>query len=186
MNQTSTQLTPHASELLQNLEEPVLTDLETVLRHSAYQSLQPVTRPDYWGVDLDPAQRPGTPKMRPDPHPFPNTRFPPQRQAGEPAAPMHGRPNKVMPPVFGTAVPLSGLSGVIRRLAYRLPDHRPSHWLLMLIGDRVEALTHRTWRYLPVAVPFAAMAALVRAGRLNQRELKRSILAKRIARLFKK
>ena len=45
-----------------------------------------------------------------------------------------------VPPVFGTAQPLHGLSGVIRRLAYRrFSEGRLAHWLLLIVGDRVDA-----------------------------------------------
>jgi hypothetical protein len=70
-----------------------------------------------------------------------------------------------MPPVFGTAVPLRGLSGAIRKLAYRNPDHYPRHWLLMMLGDRVDSWSHRARRYLPVALPLAAAAFVVRLAR---------------------
>ncbi|SEM01908.1 hypothetical protein SAMN05444354_110251 [Stigmatella aurantiaca] len=144
---------------------PELTTPEAVQRRAGYQSLQPVQRPPYWGVDLDPARRPGVPMMRTDPQPFPHTRYPPEPQPGEPASPLHGRPNKTMPPVFGTAVPLRGLSGWVRKLAYRAPDHSPSHWLLMLLGDRVEFWGYRARRYLPVVVPLAAAVLLLRRAR---------------------
>ncbi len=115
-------------------------------------------RPPYAGVDLDPARRPGVPRMSKNPQPWPNTRFPPERQPGQPSVPMHGRPNKPMPPVFGTAVPLKGLSGAIRKLAYRYPDHDPSHWLLKMLGDRVDSWSTRARRLLPVVVPLAALS----------------------------
>jgi hypothetical protein len=143
-------------------QQPIVTTPETVQRRSAYQSLQPVTRPEHWGVDRDPARRPGVPMMRTDPQPLPNTRFPPERQPGKPSSPMHGRPNKPMPPVFGTAVPLRGLSGAIRRLAYRYPDHYPRHWLLKMLGDRVDSWGHRARRYLPIALPLAVVAFVLR------------------------
>lgn len=140
---------------------PELSTPETIQKHSGYQSMQPVKRPEYWGVDLDPSRRPGVPMMR-EPQPWPNTRFPPERQPGAPASPMHGRPNKTMPPVFGTAVPLKGVSGAIRKYAYSLPDHYPSHWLLMMLGDRVDSWGTRTRRVLPVLVPFAVLGFLAR------------------------
>jgi hypothetical protein len=136
---------------------PELSTPEIIQKRSGYQSMQPVKRPEYWGVDLDPSRRPGVPMMR-EPQPWPNTRFPPERQPGEPASPMHGRPNKPMPPVFGTAVPLRGLSGVIRKLAYQYPDHYPSHWVVMMLGDRVDFWSHRARRLLPVAVPLAVLS----------------------------
>ena len=32
-------------------------------------------------------------------------------------------------PVFGTAQPYSGLSGAIRKSAYRIPEHDARHWM---------------------------------------------------------
>ncbi len=143
---------------------PEVTTPERVQQQAGYQSLQPVQRPEYWGVDLDPSRRPGVPMMR-DPQPWPNTRFPPEQQPGESAVPKHGRPNKPMPPVFGTATPLKGLSGVVRKLAYKLPDHYPSHWLLKMFGDRVDFWTYRARRLLPVVAPLAVLGFLTGLGR---------------------
>jgi hypothetical protein len=144
---------------------PEQTTPEKVQKESGYQSLQPVKRPEYWGVDLDPSRRPGVPMMREDPQPWPNTRFPPERQSGEPSSPRHGRPNKPLPPVFGTAVPLRGLSGAIRKLAYSYPDHYPRHWMLMLLGDRVDAWTYRARRLAPVVAPLAVVGFIASLGR---------------------
>jgi hypothetical protein len=140
---------------------PEVTTPEKIQEKSGYQSMQPVKRPEYWGVDLDPARRPGVPMMR-IPQPWPNARFPPERQPGKPASPMHGRPNKPMPTVFGTAVPLRGLSGLVRRLAYRYPDHYPRHWLLKMLGDRVDSWTYHARKYL---LPLAAVALVIRIAR---------------------
>ena len=143
---------------------PEVTTAERVQERSGYQAVQPPRRPPYADVDLDPARRPGVPRMR-KPTPWPNTRFPPERQAGEPAVPKHGRPNKPFPPVFGTSVPPQGLSGAIRTLAYQLPDHYPSHWFLLMLGDRVDSWSHRARRLLPLALPIAAVGILVRLAR---------------------
>jgi hypothetical protein len=117
-------------------------------------------------VDLEPARRPGVPEERP-PRPWPNTRFPPERMRVPPSVPMHGRPNKHMPPVYGTAVPLHGLSGMIRKAAYRYPDHVATHWLLLMFGDRVESWGTRAGRIAKVAAPIAIAAVL--AARLLER-----------------
>ena len=135
---------------------PELATPEEIQQHSGYKSMQPVKRPDYWGVDLDMSRRPGVPMMR-EPQPFPNTRYPPEQQPGMPASPMHGRTNKQMPPVFGTSTPLRGLSGAIRKLAYSYPDHYPRHWLLKMLGDRVDSWEYRARKTLPVVVPFALL-----------------------------
>lgn len=125
---------------------------------------EPSGRPGHWGVDRDPSRRPGVPRER-SPAWWPNTRFPPEPQQGTPSASMHGRPGKTMPPVFGTAVPLRGLSGVVRRLGYRYPDHVPRHWLLELLGDRVDSWTHRLRRAALVAAPIVLVALVLRRRR---------------------
>jgi hypothetical protein len=156
---------------MSDTRDPEVTDFETIQRRSAFQALEPVKRPSYWGVDRDPARRPGFPMMRREPGPLANTKWPPERQQGEPASPMHGRSNKPLPPVFGTALPLRGLSGMIKRRAYALPDHYPSHWLLKIFGDRVDSWEHRVKKLLPVLVPLAAAAVLLRAAPARRRGL---------------
>ncbi len=113
-------------------------------------------------MDLAPERRPGVPEERP-PQPWPNTRVPPARMQAPSSVPKHGRPGKQMPPVYGTAVPLHGLSGAIRKGACRYPDHVATHWLLLLLGDRVDAWGAHAWRAAKVAAPVALAAVL--AGR---------------------
>jgi hypothetical protein len=90
----------------------------------------------------------------------------------EPAVPRHGRPGKPMPPVYGTAVPLAGLSGALRRSAYGRPDHVASHWLMLLLADRVDSWGTRARRLLPVAAPLALLM-LVRRRRERDRDHRR-------------
>jgi hypothetical protein len=111
-------------------------------------------------VDLDPRNRPGVPKER-KPEPWPNSRFPPQRMTAPSATPKHGRPGKPMPPVYSTAVPPRGLSGALRRSAYRRPDHEVSHWMMLLFADRVDSWETRAKRILPLAVPLVGIGTLV-------------------------
>ena len=92
-----------------------------------------------WGADLDPADRPSHPKL----HYAPKStgahwRFPDRQPGAE------GRERSIehafVTPVFGTAQPLHGPSGLIRRLAYRrFSEGRLAHWLLLIAGDRVDA-----------------------------------------------
>lgn len=47
-------------------------------------------------------------------------------------------------PVFGTAQPLSGLAGVVKRFAYaRYSEGRLAHWVLLVLGDRIDVAMHR-------------------------------------------
>lgn len=146
---------------------PEVTSPEKVYEREAYQAMEAPQRPPYWGVDANPARRPGVPREFSPPRPFPNTRYPPERQEGTSSVPMHGRSNKTMPPVFSTATPLHGLSGVVRRLAYKLPDHYPSHWLLKLLGDRVDSWTYHAKKYSMYALPVLAVGLLARRKRAS-------------------
>ena len=96
-----------------------------------------------WGADLDPADRPAVPREKFDPtlsgarwH-FP-TRQPetwPRERSNE---------HKFLTPVFGTSCPPKGLSGAIRKVAYkRYSEARAAHWILLLAADRVDVLESR-------------------------------------------
>jgi hypothetical protein len=93
-----------------------------------------------WGADLDPADRPSHPKLVYAPESTgAHWRFPDRQPGAE------GRERSIehafVTPVFGTAQPLHGPSGAIRRLAYRrFSEGRIAHWLLLIAGDRVDAL----------------------------------------------
>ena len=94
-----------------------------------------------WGVDLDPKDRPAYPKENYTRDTGAHWDFP-ERQAGHEArekSPEH----KWVTPVFGTSVPLKGLSGVIRRAAYRYGEGRARHWLMLIAADRVDVIESR-------------------------------------------
>ena len=93
-----------------------------------------------WGVDSDPSDRPSVPKLQfqedltgahwefPDRQP---EKWPRERSIE----------HKFLTPVFGTAQPPKGLSGVIRRLSYaRYSEGRAAPWLLLMLADRVDAV----------------------------------------------
>ena len=95
-----------------------------------------------WGADLDPADRPSYPKLQYPADTGAHWDFPERQPGGE------GRERSVehafVTPVFGTAQPLSGVSGVVRRYAYaRFSEGRLAHWLLLVAGDRIDAAEHR-------------------------------------------
>jgi hypothetical protein len=91
-----------------------------------------------WGADLDPADRPSSPKLQYPADSGAHWDFP-DRQPGS-AGREHSIEHAFVTPVFGTAQPLHGLSGAIRRLAYaRFSEGRLAHWVLLILGDRVDA-----------------------------------------------
>lgn len=95
-----------------------------------------------WGVDLDPKDRPAVPKENFNPGGTGAHWHFPERQPE--LYPREMTPeHKFLTPVFGTSCPPKGLSGAIRRYAYRYSEGRLSHWLLLMAGDRVDVLESR-------------------------------------------
>ena len=91
-----------------------------------------------WGADLDPADRPAFPREEPGIATGAHWDLPEQQPSGgrRERSVEHER----LTPVFGTAQPLHGVAGRIRRLAYdTYSEAQAAHWLLLIIGDRVDA-----------------------------------------------
>jgi hypothetical protein len=91
-----------------------------------------------WGADLDPADRPAFPRERPGIVTGAHWDLPEQQPLRGPCE--RSVEHERLTPVFGTAQPLHGASGAIRRFAYdRYSEGQTAHWLLLVLGDRVES-----------------------------------------------
>lgn len=93
-----------------------------------------------WGADLDKADRPSVPKLK-----FLDTGarwdFPERQPEKWPRE--RSIEHRFLTPVFGTAQPPRGLSGVLRKFAYaKFSEGRAAHWLILLYADRVDAAEH--------------------------------------------
>jgi hypothetical protein len=93
-----------------------------------------------WGADLDPRDRPSVPKERFDPElNGAHWEFPERQPEKWPRE--RSMEHKFLTPVFGTACPPRGLSGMIRKYSYQeYSEGRAAHWLLLMLADRVDAL----------------------------------------------
>ncbi|WP_167052275.1 hypothetical protein [Salinibacterium sp. ZJ77] len=90
-----------------------------------------------WGSDIDPANRPSFPRERPE-HTGAHWRMP--EHQGEDASRERSIEHLQLTPVYGTAQPLHGVSGVVRRFAYdHYSEGKAAHWLLLMLGDRIDA-----------------------------------------------
>ncbi|HLS78529.1 MAG TPA: hypothetical protein VK083_17235 [Nocardia sp.] len=96
-----------------------------------------------WGADLDPKDRPAVPELVYDPEATgAHWDFPERQPEREPRE--RSLEHEMLTPVFGATVPLRGLSGAIRRVAYaKYSEGRAAHWLLLLAGDRVDVVESR-------------------------------------------
>jgi hypothetical protein len=120
-----------------------------------------------YGVDAGASARPGVPRERPLPDAAPTGGLP----EPQPHPAVLSRSGIRTPtPVFGATLPPRGLAGVVRRAAYRVPEHRPARWALLLAADRVDVLERRVargWWILPVAAVVAL--GYVAASRVARR-----------------
>jgi hypothetical protein len=92
-----------------------------------------------WGADLDPKDRPSVPKLQwQQDRTGAHWEFPERQPEKWPRE--RSIEHKFLTPVFGTSCPPKGVSGAIRKLAYRrYSEGRAAHWLLLLGADRVDA-----------------------------------------------
>ena len=93
-----------------------------------------------WGVDLDPADRPSTPRETvPAREDHPDTETAPRQVEKWPRE--RSIEHRELTPVFGTSTPPKGFSGIMRKRAYaRYSEARAAHWLLLLAADRVDSV----------------------------------------------
>jgi hypothetical protein len=90
-----------------------------------------------WGSDADPKNEPTYPmkKYTGDDHERLNYKRPTQQPVDVEILHSNERPNVTA--VFGNATPPTGLSGAIRRYAFRYSEGSFGHWLPLLLADRV-------------------------------------------------
>lgn len=93
-----------------------------------------------WGIDADPKNDPTYPmKHRTnEEHKGYNWERPTQQAINVEVLRSIERPN--ITAVFGTSTPPSGLSGMIRRFAFKYSESSYLHWLPLILADRVNVV----------------------------------------------
>ncbi|HEY0101983.1 MAG TPA: hypothetical protein VGB60_00765 [Brevundimonas sp.] len=93
-----------------------------------------------WGVDADPENDPTWPMRNRANDDGPGMNWtPPETQHTEVEI-LQSVEHVRRPAVVGQSTPPSGLSGVIRRGAFRLSESQWGHWLLLMLADRVNTV----------------------------------------------
>src|SRR4028118_970488 len=94
-----------------------------------------------WGIDADPENDPTYP-MKPHRTDAEQTGYSWERPTLQPETvevlQSNERPN--LTAVFGTSTPPSGLSGMIRRYAFKYSEGSWGHWIPLLLADRVNVV----------------------------------------------
>jgi hypothetical protein len=92
-----------------------------------------------WGVDADPANNPTYPYRDRSKDDHSGTWKRPLQQETEVEI-LQSIEHKQRPAVVGTSMPPSGLSGVLRRAAFRKSESNLLHWILLLAADRINVV----------------------------------------------
>lgn len=93
-----------------------------------------------WGIDADPENEPTYPmkKYTGDDHKRIHYERPEQQPITVEVLHSNERPS--VSAVFGTTVPPSGLSGAIRRYAFKYSEGSFAHWIPLIIADRINVV----------------------------------------------
>jgi hypothetical protein len=93
-----------------------------------------------WGIDMDPENDPTYPMKRYTGADHERIHYtkPPQQTRNVEIFQSIERPG--LTAVFGTSTPPSGLSGVIRRFAYKFSEADARHWMSLIFADRVNVV----------------------------------------------
>lgn len=97
------------------------------------------SRPDCpfgWGADLPLENRPAVPMER-KPARLEGVHWKHPEQQVQHVHVLHSVERPGITPIFGTSVPPSGLSGLLRGVAFRYSENDLRHWLLLLGADRL-------------------------------------------------
>ena len=93
-----------------------------------------------WGIDADPDNNPTYPmkKYTGADHDRLNYDRPPQQL--EKVEVLRSIERPTVTSVFGTSVPPSGLSGMLRRYAFKFSEGSSGHWLTLILADRINVI----------------------------------------------
>ena len=89
-----------------------------------------------WGADLDNAMRPAY-FMERMPARLEGDHFHAPVQQAQTVEILQSIERPSITPIFGTPLPPSGMSGMLRRAAFKYSESDLRHWLMLLLADRV-------------------------------------------------
>jgi hypothetical protein len=92
-----------------------------------------------WGADLDPARRPAVPMERMPPR-LEGAPFGKPAQQPQTVEVLHSIERPGITPVFGSSLPPRGLSGMVRRRAFRHSESNLRHWMMLMAADRIDVV----------------------------------------------
>jgi len=90
-----------------------------------------------WGIDADPENEPTYPMKNYTGDDHNRLNYERSEQQPQTVEILMSTERPVITRVFGTSVPPSGLSGIIRRYAFQHSEDRYRHWIPLILADRI-------------------------------------------------
>lgn len=93
-----------------------------------------------WGIDADPENDPTYPMKNRNGADYERIHYekaPQQKFEGEV---FHSIERPGLTRVFGTSTPPAGLSGAVRRFAFRYSEANATHWMTLILADRIDVV----------------------------------------------
>lgn len=90
-----------------------------------------------WGMDADPDNEPTYPMKKYDGSDHNRLHYERAPQQPEDVEILHSNERPGITRVFGTSTPPSGLSGMLRRYAFRFSEGSSGHWMTLILADRI-------------------------------------------------
>jgi hypothetical protein len=93
-----------------------------------------------WGVDADAQNMPNYPIKHYTGADHERLKYPRASQQPLDVEILHSNERPSVTRVFGTSTPPSGLSGKLRRYAFKYSEGNSIHWLTLILADRINAI----------------------------------------------
>lgn len=93
-----------------------------------------------WGMDADPENEPTYPIKNYTGDDHNRINYERSEQQPQDVEILMSNERPVITRVFGTSVPPSGLSGAIRRYAFKNSEDRYRHWIPLILADRINVV----------------------------------------------
>jgi hypothetical protein len=93
-----------------------------------------------WGIDADPSNNPTHPMKNSTGADHDRLNYARAQQQTRSVEVLQSNERPTLTRVFGTSIPPSGLSGILRRYAFRFSEGSAGHWLTLIFADRINAV----------------------------------------------
>ncbi len=90
-----------------------------------------------WGIDADPKNEPTYPMKHYNGDDYKRLNYDRPTQQPQTVEVLHSNERPSVSAVFGTTVPPEGLSGKLRRHAFKYSEGNWNHWLTLILADRI-------------------------------------------------